>query len=247
MSSVLKTEKLIVKTPAGISLKCPNMEFQSGELIAIVGGLSSGKSLLLSSIAGLFPVQQGSLKILGKDLSLCSYQEIQRMRARTGFVFEIGGLLSNLSIYDNIGLPMRYHFKRLKKEAVNRQVQKVMGMFSITDYAKLRPTDVSLEVRKRSLFCRACVMRPSLLFMDEPFVGLGLHGRKMIRSFIEKIMKKQNTTIITSVSDIDIIYPLASKFVIMENKEIKHLLNSKQELDKLCLEDPVISNLFHEV
>lgn len=155
MSTVLKSENLIVKTPDGKDLKCGNLEFKKGEIIAIVGGLSSGKSLMLSSLAGLFKIKHGLLKIFETDLAVCEYRDVQKVRARTGFVFEIGGLLSNLSLYENIALPLRYHFKRLRKNVVDRQIIKNMKLFSISDYSNLRPADVPLEVKKD-----ACLPEP---------------------------------------------------------------------------------------
>lgn len=90
-------------------------------------------------------------------------------------------------------------------------------------------------------------MRPQLIFFDEPFVGLGYHGRKMIKNLMQDLLKTGNKTIVTAISETELIYSLASQFVIMSDKEIKYIVKGREELDRLRKEDTMVANLFNEV
>jgi len=149
-----------------------NLRLSRGEALFVVGGSGSGKSLLLRICAGLIYPDQGSVTLGGVDLKTTSKGEVQDLRARIGFVFQDSALISNMAIYDNIALPLRYHKKWTEAEMRTRVEEKLdlFGVDRSLDWSI--PALLSLEMRKRAALARALVLEPEYLLLDQPTDGL---------------------------------------------------------------------------
>ena len=149
-----------------------NLRLPRGEALFVVGGSGSGKSLLLRICAGLIYPDQGSVTLGGVDLKTASQGEVQDLRARIGFVFQDSALISNMAIYDNIALPLRYHKKWTEAEMRTRVEEKLdlFGVDRSLDWSI--PALLSLEMRKRAALARALVLEPEFLLLDQPTDGL---------------------------------------------------------------------------
>jgi len=149
-----------------------NLRLPRGEALFVVGGSGSGKSLLLRICAGLIYPDQGSVTLGGVDLKTASKGEVQDLRARIGFVFQDSALISNMAIYDNVALPLRYHKKWTEAE-MRARVEEKMDLFGVDrslDWSI--PALLSLEMRKRAALARALVLEPEFLLLDQPTDGL---------------------------------------------------------------------------
>jgi phospholipid/cholesterol/gamma-HCH transport system ATP-binding protein len=143
-----------------------------GHALLVVGGSGSGKSLLLRICAGLIYPDQGSVILGGVDLKTARKAEIQDLRARIGYVFQDSALISNMAIYDNIALPLRYH-RKWTEEQVRARVEEEMERFGVNrSFDWSIPALLSQEMRKRAGLARALVLDPEFLFLDQPAGGL---------------------------------------------------------------------------
>ena len=149
-----------------------NLRLPRGEALFVVGGSGSGKSLLLRICAGLIYPDQGSVTLGGVDLKAASKGEVQDLRARIGFVFQDSALISNMALYDNVALPLRYHKKWTEAEMRTRVEEKLdlFGVDRSLDWSI--PALLSLEMRKRAALARALVLEPEYLLLDQPTDGL---------------------------------------------------------------------------
>jgi len=145
-----------------------NLRLSKGEALFVVGGSGSGKSLLLRVCAGLIYPEQGSVTLGGIDLKEAPKGEIQDLRARIGFVFQDSALMSNMAIYDNVALPLRYH-KKWTETQVRARVEEKMELFGVDrSFDWSIPALLSLEMRKRAALARALILEPEFLLLDQP-------------------------------------------------------------------------------
>lgn len=149
-----------------------NLKLVRGEALLILGSSGRGKSLLLKLCAGLISPDEGEVRMGDVDLASASKETLQELRARMGFVFQNSALISNMSLYDNIALPLRYH-RHWTEAEVRARVDEVMDLFGVDrafDFSI--PARLSLEMHKRAALARAFVLKPELLLMDQPTSGL---------------------------------------------------------------------------
>ncbi len=173
-----------------------SLRLSRGEALFVVGGSGSGKSLLLRVCAGLIYPDQGTVSLGGVDLKAASKREVQDLRARIGFVFQDSALISNMAIYDNIALPIRYH-KKWTEEQVRARVEEKMTLFGVDrslDWSI--PALLSLEMRKRAALARALVLEPEFLFLDEPTEGLEREIAEDLSQIIIEYRRKAGASIL---------------------------------------------------
>ena len=168
-----------------------NFRLSRGEALFVVGGSGSGKSLLLRICAGLIYPEQGSVTLGGVDLKTAPQGEIQDLRARIGFVFQDSALISNMAIYDNVALPLRYH-KKWTEAQVRARVEEKMDLFGVDrSFDWSIPAMLSLEMRKRAALARALILEPEFLLLDQPTGGL---EREIAQSLSQIIRDYQQRT-----------------------------------------------------
>ena len=172
MEIALEVRNVFFRLDPRVIFQDLNLRLSKGEALFIVGGSGSGKSLLVRVCAGLIFPEQGSVTLDGIDLKGAPKGEIQDLRARIGFVFQDSALISNMAIYDNIALPLRYH-KKWTEEQVRARVEEKMELFGVDrSFDWSIPALLSLEMRKRAALARALVLEPEFLLLDQPTDGL---------------------------------------------------------------------------
>jgi len=184
-----------------------NLRLPKGQALFVVGGSGSGKSLLLRICAGLIFPQEGRVTLGGTDLKTAPKEEIQELRARIGFVFQDSALISNMAIYDNIALPLRYHKKGTEDE-VRARVAEKMGLFGFDrSFEWSLPSALSLEMRKRAALARAFMLEPEFLLLDQPTSGLETEVARSLSRIIRDYQQRRGASILEVGSE----YPLLGK------------------------------------
>jgi len=148
-----------------------SMNIPRGKLVAVTGPSGCGKSTLLKIAAGLMPPDTGSVLIEGVDIFDISRNNLYEMRKNFAFVFQDGALLSNLTLYNNLALPLRYHY-RLKDNDIERRVLAILDDFGLKNERGLMPAQLSIGQRKLASFARGLIIGPKLIFVDEPVSGI---------------------------------------------------------------------------
>ncbi|MEY2409843.1 MAG: phospholipid/cholesterol/gamma-HCH transport system ATP-binding protein [Verrucomicrobiota bacterium] len=171
---VLEMHNVSVPTarePAGVALEGVEWIVRRDEYWAI-GGLSrSGKSDLLAVAAGLLRPVSGESKLFGTDLFTCNEAEQIAVRRRVGFVFDGGQLLHDLTLEENVALPLLYHLPSDEKGLAER-VQALVALTDLEPWAGRHPADLSRNWQQRFGLARALALQPELLFLDDPLSGL---------------------------------------------------------------------------
>ena len=145
MDSILEIQNLSFSVGSKTIFQEINLQVFPRDVYAVWGSSGSGKSTLLRALAGLVPITKGSVRFEGTDLTLASRKALQDLRIRMGLVFQEGALISNMSVYDNIALPLRYHFS-LDEGEVQRRTRAVMDLLGVDREFALEPPPVQKRI-----------------------------------------------------------------------------------------------------
>jgi phospholipid/cholesterol/gamma-HCH transport system ATP-binding protein len=181
---ILELKDVSILFDEEVLLNSISMIIPRGKLIAVTGPSGCGKSTLLKVAAGLLPPNTGNVYIEGTDIFNISRNTLFNMRKNFAFVFQDGALMSNLTLYNNLALPLRYHH-RLKDKEIAARVNATLEDFGLEAVRMNLPAQLSIGQRKLASFARALIMEPRLIFFDEPVSGVdSLTLNKMIDKII---------------------------------------------------------------
>lgn len=166
-------------------LKNADFDFPQNEICWIQSDEGEGKSTLLQLIAALQMPQIGEYLINSTNIRDLTFEEFLPYRLKIGYSFDYGGLISNLSLRDNLLLPLRYH-KLLKPEVAVKRVDELIERFDFAKAAKERPAHVTGRLRKLTCLLRSIIHYPDLLIMDDPSIGL---SREVVDQFAQVILE----------------------------------------------------------
>jgi putative ABC transport system ATP-binding protein len=176
-------------------LKDINFNVEKGEFISIMGPSGGGKSTLLYLLGGLDKPTSGTVKIDGKDISRIKKKEISWMRRnKMGFVFQFYNLVPNLSVEDNIMLPVILDGKKLKD--YNQKLDEILDIIGMKDKRKLTPRELSGGQQQRVAIARALIFEPEIIFLDEPIGNLDSKTGTEIMKLFKKINQEYGKTLI---------------------------------------------------
>jgi phospholipid/cholesterol/gamma-HCH transport system ATP-binding protein len=211
-----------------------NFQLNRGEAYLLLGPSGSGKSLLLKILSGLFFVAQGSVKIAGIDLAKAAPQVLQELRVKMGFVFQDAALISNMCLYDNIALPLRYHTS-ISESEIKIKIAEQMAQLQIDRQGDfLLPAQLSMEMRKRAALARALILEPELLFLDEPTMGMGEEASLHIWQFLQAYRQKKKISVILVQTDWRSALPFADRIGFLKGGKIVCAGPKEQVKDRLA-------------
>lgn len=197
-----------------------NLRLMPLDSYAVWGPSGVGKSILLKIIAGLIPSAGGSIQIEGIEVSSAPQRVWQNLRTRLGLVSQEGALISNMSIYDNIALPLRYH-TRVGEEEVAKRVGALMTALGIDREAdRAIPALAPTGVRKLAGIARALILEPSLLLLDEPTAGIDeTAGRRVIQA-LKTYQEKRGAALLLATLDATLAGSLANRLGVLRKSGI---------------------------
>jgi len=200
-----------------------NWSVATGEAWVIAGQEQTGKSDFLMLAAGLMAPAAGSLRILGNDPENFGEAELPE-RLRVGFVFQGGQLFSQLTIAENIALPLRYH-KNLAAADVAGPVALLLDRLELTPLADVTPANVAANWRSRAALARALILQPEILLLDNPLAGLGARHRQWWLRFLDQlargheILAGRPMTLVVTADDLRPWQHAQRKFALLHDKK----------------------------
>lgn len=219
-----------------------NLDFavRRGEVMGIVGGSGTGKSVLMRTIIGLNRARAGRIEVFGRDVDRLTKREAQQMQTRWGVLFQDGALFSSLTVAQNIETPMKEHAK-LDPQLRQDLVQIKLSMVGLpAEAAGKYPSELSGGMRKRAGLARALSLDAELLFLDEPTAGLDPIGAAQFDSLIGELQRTLGLTVVMVTHDLDSLYSICDRISVLLNKQVK--VGSISEL--MSLPDPWINDYF---
>jgi phospholipid/cholesterol/gamma-HCH transport system ATP-binding protein len=172
---------------------------QRGEAVALVGSNASGKGLVLRLCAGLEAPASGTVRVLGADLASATEEQLLALRQRVGFVFAKPALISSMTVFDNVALPLRYHAVVPESE-VQERVLAHLTECGVAAFRDRMPADLMLGVARQAAIARAMVMDPDILCVDEVLLGLDADDLVRLRKILEQYRRAGRPTIVATIN-----------------------------------------------
>ena len=192
-----------------------NLEVRRGEIIGVVGGSGTGKSVLMRSIIGLQTPDAGEIEVLGENVATLDDDAAKDLRRRWGVLFQNGALFSSLTVAENIEAPMREFFT-LDQALMDEIASYKIAMVGLPDLAGPKfPSELSGGMRKRAGLARALALDPDLLFLDEPTAGLDPIGAAAFDELIKLMRDTMGLTVFLITHDLDTLYAICDRVAVL--------------------------------
>ncbi len=213
MEHVLRVDSIVTRFGAQVVHDGVSFAVRPGEVVALIGGSGSGKSVLLKEIIGLVRPAAGSIELLGADVWRCSPGELNALRRRFGVLFQDGALFSSLTVAENVAVPFREN-TALPVDMISPLVGFKLALVGLPpDAGSKTPAQLSGGMRKRVALARALALEPEILFLDEPTSGLDPVGAREFDRLVRVLADSLGLTVFIVTHDLDMLLSIADRAI----------------------------------
>ena len=208
-------------------LRGASLKVYRGEVLVILGGSGSGKSVTLRHMLGLEAPDSGRVIVEDEDITDLPEEELYRVRKKFGMLFQSGALFDSMTVFENIAFPLREH-PEMSEEEIARAVRERLELVNLPNTAHLMPVDLSGGMRKRVGLARSIVLDPKMILYDEPTTGLDPVTAHKINEMIIDLQAKLNVTSVVVTHDIQSAFMVGDRIAFL-NKGIFEWVGSMEE------------------
>lgn len=213
-----------------------------GEILGVVGGSGTGKSVLLRSIVGLRRPSAGSVRVFGQDLLALPAEQRSQLERRFGVLFQDGALFSSMTVAENIALPLIEHAGLTREDATRLATVKLALVGLSMDTAGKYPASLSGGMTKRAALARALALDPEVLFLDEPTAGLDPISAAAFDQLLLTLRNALGFTVFLVTHDLDTLYTTCDRVAVLSQKRVL----VADTLDKVAATDDAwVQDYFH--
>ena len=219
-----------------------DLEVRRGEILGVVGGSGTGKSVLMRSIIGLQLPQAGEIEVFGEPMIDRDEHDAVDVRRRWGVLFQGGALFSTLTVAENVEVPIREYYPRLSEKFLDEIAAYKVAMSGLpADAGPKYPSELSGGMRKRAGLARSLALDPELLFLDEPTAGLDPIGAAAFDDLIKGLKETLGLTVFLITHDLDTLHAICDRVAVLADKRVV-AIGTIPEL--LALDHPWIQEYF---
>ena len=208
-------------------LRGADLKVYRGEVLVILGGSGSGKSVTLRHMLGLEAPDSGRVLVEEEDITDLPEEELYRVRKKFGMLFQSGALFDSMTVFENIAFPLREHTEMDETELV-RVVREKLELVNLPRTENLMPVDLSGGMRKRVGLARSIVLDPKMILYDEPTTGLDPVTAQKINELIIDLQSKLNVTSVVVTHDIQSAFSVGDRIAFL-NKGVFEWVGSMDE------------------
>jgi phospholipid/cholesterol/gamma-HCH transport system ATP-binding protein len=239
--SVIKVRGLVTRFGTNVIHDHLDLDVQRGEILAIVGGSGSGKSVMLQTLIGLKQPEGGTIEIFGQELGKLSASALREVQKRWGVLFQGGALFSALTVAQNVRVPFREH-TRLPAKLVGDLIRLKIRLVGLPAEAGAKyPAELSGGMIKRAGLGRALALDPEIVFLDEPTAGLDPISAAAFDELIDDLQKSLKLTVVLVTHDLDTLAAISHRIAVLVDKRI--IVGTMPEL--MQHDHPWIREYFH--
>jgi len=189
----------------------------NGENLVVLGKSGSGKSVLIKCIIGLLTPESGVIEVFGKNITDLDHDELDKVRAKIGFLFQSNALYDSMTVRQNLEFPLRRHWMQVTQREVDQLVQEALADVGLAHTVNMMPAELSGGMRKRIALARTLILKPEIILYDEPTTGLDPITGKEIIQLIMTIQKKYRSSSVIISHDMNCVRLAADRIVVLIN------------------------------
>jgi len=198
-----------------------SLKVRKGEILGVVGGSGTGKSVLMRSIIGLQIPTEGDIHVLGRSITDAEPDENLGVRSRWGVLFQGGALFSTLTVGENVEVPLRQFYPELSSTFRSEIARFKVQLSGLPEEAAYKfPSELSGGMRKRAGLARALALDPELLFLDEPTAGLDPISAAAFDSLTKELKETLGLTVFLITHDLDTLYEICDRVAVLADRQV---------------------------
>lgn len=239
--ALVEVDKLVTRFGGSTVLKGISLQVMRGEVVALIGGSGTGKSVLLKQVIGLLRPTGGRVALFGTDVWSASGAELSGLRQRFGMLFQDGALFSSINIEQNVATPLFEHTDLPKAQCLKLARLKLALVGLPASAALKMPNELSGGMRKRAALARALALDPELLFLDEPTSGLDPISARAFDDLIRALSHNLGLTVLLITHDLDTLLSIIDRVIVLAHGEV---LGSGSIAEIRQIDDPWLKEYF---
>lgn len=198
-----------------------DLDVRPGEILGVVGGSGTGKSVLMRSIIGLQTPTAGEIRVFGEPMIGRDEEEAKHVRRRWGVLFQGGALFSTLTVAENVQVPIKEFYPGIDQQLLDEIAAFKLAMVGLhSDAGAKFPSELSGGMRKRAGIARALSLDPELLFLDEPTAGLDPIGAAAFDQLICELRDSLALTVFLITHDLDTLYAICDRVGVLADRKV---------------------------
>lgn len=192
-----------------------DLDLFKGENVVVLGKSGSGKSVMIKCVIGLLKPDKGSIEVFGENIPELNDNDLDKIIARVGFLFQSNALYDSMTVRENLEFPLRRHWMKVPLKDVNAMVMNALEDVGLENTVEMMPAELSGGMRKRIALARTLILKPEIILYDEPTTGLDpITGKEIIQLMVE-IQKKYNTSSLIISHDMNCVRMAGNRIVIL--------------------------------
>lgn len=198
-----------------------SLKVKRGEIIGVVGGSGTGKSVLMRSIIGLQTPDEGHIEVFGRSITDGNPEDVVGVRNRWGVLFQGGALFSTLTVGENVEVPLKQFYPDIDRDLMHEIARYKVMLTGLPEEAVSKyPSELSGGMKKRAGLARALALDPELLFLDEPTAGLDPIGAAAFDKLTKELQQALGLTVFLITHDLDTLHEICDRVAVLADRKV---------------------------
>ncbi len=215
MTAIIQAKNLTMGYGNYVLQKSANFEVNKGDIFVIMGGSGCGKSSMLRVLTGLLPPLSGDVIIDGINISKVTPAQLEKIRQKSGILYQSGALFSSMTLAENIALPLQ-QYSTYSETEIKELASLKLALVGLAGFDDFYPAEISGGMKKRAGLARALALDPEIVYFDEPSAGLDPISSRNLDNLIIEINQSLGTTIVVVTHELASIFAIGTNSIFLD-------------------------------